>query len=457
MINKAPIAFKGLTPLHKTGVEGRNRYWQRLQMVALNHNDINCRIIARFVGCDITTVYRWISCSSDGRDLHDLQRSGRPHVYTEDIQLKTIAFYCQISPLPGCDSWTLRWAEGYLKEHRELVGDSMSYSTIQRILKNHSLRPHLHKYFLSITDPDFFPKMEHIIDINLNPPDNLFYYDECTGLQAKTPLAPDLPTEPGQKRCKEFEYERHGTTDLMAFLNRKTGKVYGRCVSNHCTETLVDVFKGHVNTLPSDATIHYVMDNLNTHFNDHFCQSVAELSNVTYTTLKTGKERRQWLQSEDKRIVVHFTPFHGSWLNMIEIWFGILSKKCLKHQSFKSVAILQEKIIEFIETWNNFYAHPFKWKYTGEGLHEKAISRFNKLLLIESGKMDIKFLTKQLLLMFNIVQVYYKILQSKEWLLFSDLILSKSDYINKIISGEIKEKKKIKALQALDKIKFLLT
>ncbi len=93
--------------------------------------------------------------------------------------------------------------------------------------------------------------------------------------------------------------------------------------------------------------------------------------------------------------------------------------------------MLQEKIIEFIETWNNFYAHPLKWKYTCEGSHEKAISRLKKLLLIERGKMDIKFLTKQLLLMFNIVQVYNKILQSKEWILFRDLILSKSDYINK--------------------------
>jgi hypothetical protein len=63
----------------------------------------------------------------------------------------------------------------------------------------------------------------------------------------------------------------------------------------------------------------YIMDNLNTHFNDEFCKAVAELSNVTYDPLKTGFERRQWLQRENKRIVIHFTPFHGSWLNMIEI------------------------------------------------------------------------------------------------------------------------------------------
>lgn len=94
------------------------------------------------------------------------------------------------------------------------------------------------------------------------------------------------------------------------------------------------VFKEHVRTLPSDAQIHYIMDNLNTHFHDHFCEAVAELSDETYTPIEHGAERRKWLQKDDKRIVVHFVPFHGSWLNMIEIWFGILNKKCLKHQSF---------------------------------------------------------------------------------------------------------------------------
>jgi len=121
------------------------------------------------------------------------------------------------------------------------------------------------------------------------------------------------------------------------------------CTPNHNTQTLARVFKEHVNTLPSDATLHYIMDNLNTHFNDEFCKTVAKLSNVTYDPLRTGHERRQWLQRENKRIVIHFTPFHGSWLNMIEIWFGILNKKCLKHQSFESVQILQETIEELLK------------------------------------------------------------------------------------------------------------
>ena len=124
-------------------------------------------------------------------------------------------------------------------------------------------------------------------------PEHLFNFDECTALQAKSTLAPELPAVPNKPRYEEFEYRRNGTIDLMAFLNPKTGKVFGRCTPNHNTQTLSRVFKEHVNTLPSDAPLHYIMDNLNTHFNDEFCKAVAELSNVTYDPLKTGLERSQ--------------------------------------------------------------------------------------------------------------------------------------------------------------------
>ena len=429
---------------------------ERSKMVVLNHCKVDLRTIGWFMDRHVTTVRKWILRSKNGGELCDQKRNGCPAVYNEKIQLKTIAFYCQISPLPGCNSWSLRWAESYLKEHSEIIGCSLSHSTIQRILKKHALRPHLHKYFLGITDPDFFPKMEHIVDLYLHPPEHLFNFDECTSLQAKNPLAPDLPTAPNTPRYEEFEYRRNGTTDLMAFLNPKTGQVFGKCTPNHNTQTLMRVFKEHVNTLPSDAPLHYIMDNLNTHFHDDFCKTVAHLSGVTYHPLKTGIERRSWLQSDDKRIVIHFVPFHGSWLNMVEIWFGILNKKCLKYQSFPSVQLLQEIIEEFIETWNRFFAHPFTWKYTGEGLHEKAITRFNKLLFIESNQMDIKFLTKQLLLMSNIAKTYYRKVHTTVWKQLHDLIVDKTDYIHSIISNAAKEREITKAQNALDQLSFFM-
>ena len=141
---------------------------------------------------------------------------------------------------------------------------------------------------------------------------------------------------------------------------------------------------------------------------------------------------------------------------MIEIWFGILNKKCLKHQSFESVQLLQETIEEFIETWNTYFSHPFTWTYTGEGLHEKAITRFNKLLLIESKQMDIKFLTKQLLLMYNIAKTYHKKVHTKVWKKLHDLFVDKKEYINSIIDAATKERQIIKAQRALDQFKAVM-
>jgi hypothetical protein len=270
-------------------------------------------------------------------------------------------------------------------------------------------------------------------------------------------VAPDLPPAPNKPKYEEFEYRRNGTTDLLAFLNPKTGQVFGKCTPNHNTQTLIGVFKEHVHSLPCDAQLHYIMDNLNTHFHDEFCETVAQLSGVAYDPLKTGIERRNWLQRDDKRIVIHFVPFHGSWLNMIEIWFGILSNKCLRHQSLSSVQMLQEIIEEFIETWNSFFAHPFTWKYTGEGLQEKAIKRFNNLLIIESKQMEVKFLTKQLLLMSNIAKSYREKVANKVLKQLHDLVLEKKHYIQGIISGAEKESQKVKAQNALHQFRLFMT
>jgi hypothetical protein len=336
-----------------------------------------------------------------------------------------------------------------LKEHVEVIGGTMSRSTIGRILRMHALRPHLKKYFLQITDPDFFPKMGHIIELYLNPPDYLFCFDECTGIQAIQRLAPDFPVRSGNTNSREFQYKRNGTTDLIAFLRPSTGDVFARCTENHNTQTLITVFIKHVERQPENAFLHYICDNYNTHFNDEFCKAVAELSGIIYTPLKTGKERRHWLQSGNKRITIHFLPFHGSWLNMIEIWFGLLGDKCLKKGWFESVEALVQALNDFTETWNKYFAHPFTWTYRGEGLHGKVVRRFMRLLLIESPQMEIGFLIKQLLLVRNMAQNYWIQVENKDWHQMLDLITQKDIYIRKLIAFSNKEKQILKAEQAL--------
>ena len=425
------------------------RYRQRIEIVVLHRCNISSYRIAWFCNCHLRTVKRWVIRIELGEPLSDRFRSGRPPIFPQDICLKAIAFYCQTTPLPGCSTWSLRWAQKYLKEHEEVIGSTMSRSTIGRILRMHALRPHLNKYFLQITDPDFFPKMEHIIELYLNPPDYLFCFDECTGIQALQRLAPDFPVSSGNTHSREFQYIRNGTTDLIAFLRPLTGDVFARCTANHKAQTLITVFIEHVERQPENVSLHYICDNYNTHFNDEFCKAVAELSGIIYTPLKTGKERRHWLQSGNKRITIHFLPFHGSWLNMIEIWFGLLGEKCIKKGWFESVEALVQALNDFTETWNKYFAHPFTWTYRGEGLHGKVVRRFMRLLLIESPQMEIGFLTKQLLLVRNMAQNYWIQVENKDWHQLLDLITQKDIYIKQVIDCSNKEKQIIKAEQAL--------
>jgi hypothetical protein len=331
-----------------------------------------------------------------------------------------------------------------LRQNSEIPGCKVSRSLIYRAITDHALKPHRNKYFLNIFDPDFFPKMQHIIDLYMNPPRYLFNFDECTGIQAKGALYPDLPVKSNTPHYEEFDYSRNGRTDLMVFYDANSGKVFGDCFSNHNTDTFIALFKRHVQIFSEESKLHYVMDNLSTHYTNKFCQVVAKLSGVNYSPLKTGEERRKWLQSDDKRIVIHFTPFHGSWLNKVEIWFGIFNQKCLKQKRFNAVNPLTTQIRTFMDTWNEYFAHPFSWNYTGKGLHEKVVSRFNTLLAISSNQVSISFLINQLQLIINIYNQYPEILKTQEWADFLKLFELKTVYIQNIIlsSGKPRQIKK---------------
>lgn len=438
-----------LEPALRRGPFPEERLRQRHAIAALSIEGVDQQSIAIFTHTHVKTVRRWVGRVEQGQPITDIKRGGRPRRFGQAARLMTISVYCQQKPpLPGIYHWSLSDAESYFKDHPELIGYPISRATIHRILLEHALRPHRRKYYLQITDPEFFPKMEHIIECYRNPPQNLYCFDECTCIQALKRLSPDLPATSGSAALEDFDYRRNGTTDLFAFLSPITGKLYGQCADNHNRETLCRIFSSHVRLHPADAVIHYIMDNLSAHFHEELCQTVAELSNVSYAPLKTGAERRQWLQSPHKRIVVHFVPFHASWLNMVEIWFGILKGKCLKYGHFFSVEHLCEAMMAFIETWNEFYAHPFRWSYTGEGLHHKAVRRFCQLLFIQTEQMDCRFLEKQLLLMSNIAEGYLPLIPTADWDRLINLAVDKRDYIIAIIASETRPKVQQRAHEA---------
>ena len=161
--------------------------------------------------------------------------------------------------------------------------------------------------------------------------------------------------------------------------------------------------------------------------------------------MDTKKKRQDWLKKDNKRIVIHFTPKHGSWLNMVEIWFGIMGQKCLKHNSFNTVEELSKFIHEFIQTWNKYYAHPFNWKYDGKGLHSKAVRRLITHIIIENKHMELSFLSGQFELMLNLLENHLKQVEMKDWLMLEKAIKDKKDYLESIITNSEKPRVKKKA------------
>lgn len=352
--------------------------------------------------------------------------------------------------MPGCGRSSTRLAAMFLEANPDIIDCAPSKSTIHRILQENSLKPHRSKYFLQISDPHFFPKMEHLISLYLTPPKNLYCFDECPGIQVLQRLAQDMRTEKTKISLEEFEYIRHGTMDVMAFLEVSSGKASVECRSNHDSETFVKVFRGHLNNAPSEEPLHYVMDNLNTHCCYGFCELIAEYSNICCppeTDLNTMEKRREWLTNPGRRVSIHFTPFHGSWLNMIEIWFGILNKKCLR-ETYSTPDAMREAILLFTELWNTLLAHPFNWSYTGKGLHAKAVKRFiNSLNHID--QVDIRPLTKQLLLMHNMLMKYYDEVGPKIWAELLTALFRRHNEIVSRIEADKGPKRREKAKLAL--------
>ena len=410
-------------------------------MVALadSNLEVEVKAIAVALHCSVGTVRRWILRSKTTGDLHDRPRLGRPaRLYSEEAKLRIVAFYCQTQPLPDCGRWSLRWAARHLEADPTRVGVSPSKSTLHRLLQGNRLKPHQSRYFLHITDPDFFPKMEHLVALYRTPPRHLFFFDECPGIQILKRLTPDLRTESMSQRLEEFEYIRNGTLDVFAFLRHDDGTVALECHADHTTATFLGVFKRHVERLPKDEPLHYVMDNLSSHLGYPFCQLVAELSAIQcppQRELKIQAKRDEWLRREGKRIVIHFTPFHGSWLNLVEIWFGIMGRKVLT-ESFGSPDALKAALEAFADQWNLLLAHPFQWTYDGDGLHEKAVTRFIKMLRSSGAQMELRTLTKLLRLMKNLLEDYVSEVSEESWHQLVAALSSQSEGIVALIEQE---------------------
>jgi len=253
---------------------------------------------------------------------------------------------------------------------------AISRSTIFRILDAAALKPHKSRYWLNSHDPDFEAKALEVARLYLDAP-RLYQHgelvlctDEKTGIQALELKYPTKPARPGEVARREFEYIRHGTRCLIATLVVPTGQVIGDVLAHRRSADFCRHIRHVAKQFAEVQRFHWVMDNLNTHWSLGLCRTIARLSQVCFDprTLKTGTQRRVFLTNPEHKHVIHYTPKHGSWLNQIEIWFGVLQRRLLRRGEFNSKRDLTEQLLRYLDYYDAHWAHPYQWTYTGKPL-----------------------------------------------------------------------------------------
>jgi transposase len=216
--------------------------------------------------------------------------------------------------------------------------------TVSTTWKKWGLQPWRSQTFKFSTDPELEAKIHDVVGLYLRPPDKaiVLCVDEKSQVQALDRTAPILPLRPGIPEKQTHDYVRHGTTTLFAALEVATGKVTDACYPRHRNEEFLAFLKQVAKAYPRKE-LHILVDNYATH----------KRPNVT-----------AWL-ARHKRITLHFTPTSGSWLNMVEIFFGIITRQAIRRGTYTSVKDLIGAIGTFIDGWNE-RCEPFIWTKTAD-------------------------------------------------------------------------------------------
>ncbi len=314
---------------------------QRGRIILLAADGVSNTEISVRVGVARQTVVSWRArYESDGLDgLADAPRSGRPRLLDH---AKIVAATLRPPPKKlGVTHWSSRLLASKL---------GIGNSTVAKAWRAYGIRPWRLETFKFSTDPELVAKVTDVVGLYLAPPENaiVLCVDEKSQIQALDRTQKTLPMKPGLAERRTHDYIRHGTTTLFAALEIATGKVTGITQPRHRSQEFLRFLK-HVGKAYPDQELHLVMDN--------------------YATHKTV-EVRDWLTA-NPRIHVHFTPTSGSWLNLVEVWFGIIEKQAIHRGTFASVTDLTTKIRAFINGWND-RSCPFVWTKTADQILAKA-------------------------------------------------------------------------------------
>ena len=264
--------------------------------------------------------------------LQDAPRPGQPKRYDEETEHRILDLVSQPPPA-GHATWTAALVA-------ETLGE-VSVHHVWRVLGQHKIYLQRRRSYCVSTDPEFAAKAADIVGLYLDPPENavVVCVDEKPSIQALE-RAQGYVRLPRGAALSGFShrYQRHGTTTLFAALEVATGHIQAGHAKRRRRREFLDFMNDVVAAYPAGQTLHVILDNLNTH----------------------KPKRDRWL-ARHPNVHFHFTPTNACWLNLIEIWFCILSRRALHGASFTSPRQLRNAIDAFIAAYNS-RAHPFEWK-----------------------------------------------------------------------------------------------
>lgn len=297
--------------------------------------------IVESTGFSEPTVRRWRTRYEEAgiEGLSDAPRPGKPRKIDEVAIIADTLANDGVPPSElGISHWSARIMAA---RHR------VSFASVARIWRRWNIQPHRIETFKFSTDPELEAKLRDVVGLYLSPPQNavVVSIDEKTQIQALSRTQPQQPLAPNNPLQQTHDYKRHGTTTLFAALDVATGKLSAsKFYKKHTNVQFVDFLQQVADANPG-IDLHVICDNYATH----------KHQNV-----------KNWLAA-NPRVAIHFTPTSCSWLNMVEIFFGIITRQCLKRSNFTSIPELEGALSRYIERYNE-EATPFTWTKTADYL-----------------------------------------------------------------------------------------
>lgn len=336
--------FEQLCRSGKTSV----RLKERLTIVLLASEELNNGEIAERMSISAHKVGRWRNRFAENglkgieKDLPRGGNHGGKKSQTQaQLRKKIIEKTTQENP-PNATHWSTRMLAAEV---------GTSYSFVGRVWRECGFKPHLISQFKISNDPQFVEKLEDVVGLYLDPPENaaVFCVDEKSSIQALDRTQPGLPLKKGRAATMTHDYKRHGTSTLFAALNVFSGEVIGECKKRHRHQEFLAFLKAVERQTPPGKELHVIVDNYATH---------------------KHQKVKNWLK-RNKRVVLHFIPTSSSWLNLVERFFGLITEKQIRRGVFSSVADLEEKIMRFIAAHNE-KPKPFVWTKSAEDIIKKT-------------------------------------------------------------------------------------